>query len=136
MRKRSLIPGVQEIHSYFYYWGEGTKKDFGVINSDPMLIQSIVLSLMELGICSERLSLSLRLHSDVSIEESKNYWSKITGLPDTAINRIEVIEGKKKGKLKYGMCRIRVKKGIRERTLVQTCISLIGKESNKKLVSP
>jgi hypothetical protein len=117
------------------YWGEGTKKDFEIINSDPKLIQSFLLGVIDLGIGRERLSVSLRLHSGLSIVKSKEYWSEITGLPFTSINRIEIIEGKKKGKLQYGMCRIRVKKGIRERILIQTCISLIGKESNKRLLS-
>ena len=49
------------------YWGEGTKKDFGIINSDPALIQSFTCSLSCIGVAKERLSISLRVHSDISI---------------------------------------------------------------------
>jgi len=117
------------------YWGEGTKRDFSVINSDPMLIQAILSSLPALGIDSSRISLSLRVHSDISVPLAKTFWSKVTGLPQSRIGRIEVIEGKKKGKLLYGMCRIRVQSGIRERLLIQSAISLIGKDAAERVIS-
>lgn len=117
------------------YWGEGTKRDFSIINSDPSLIQAFILCLRSLGISSGRLSLSLRVHSDINIQQAKIFWSSITGLPQERIGRIEVIEGKKKGKLAHGMCRVRIRSGIRERLTIQTAISLIGKDSAKKVVS-
>lgn len=117
------------------YWGEGTKKDFEIINSDPFLIQAILCSLQYLNIDKNRITLSLRLHRGISIPEAKAYWSRTTGIDESRINRIEIIEGKKKGKLKHGMCRIRVQSGIRERLFIQTAISLIGKDCNERVLS-
>lgn len=117
------------------YWGEGTKKDFTIINSDPKLIQTSIVSLRAMGISKERLSLSLRVHSDVSVAKAKHFWSTITGISESFIRRIEIIEGKKKGKLPHGMCRIRVNSGIQERLLIQSSIEVIGKDANNKLLS-
>jgi len=117
------------------YWGEGTKRDFSIINSDPKLLQVFMLCLREANIGLERITLSLRVHSDISIKESKRFWSNTLGVPIERVGRIEVIEGRKKGKLVYGMCRIRVLSGIRERLLIQSTIALIGKEASEKVLS-
>jgi len=117
------------------YWGEGTKKDFTVINSDPFLIQTFIHCLKTLNIPNDRLSISLRVHAEISVPKAKEFWSRTTGLPKELIERVEVIEGKKKGKLPHGMCRIRVRSGIRDRLLIQTAIALIGKECSKRIVS-
>jgi len=117
------------------YWGEGTKKDFTVINSDPFLIQTFIHCLKTLNIPNDRLSLSLRVHTEISVSQAKTFWSRTTGLPKELIERVEVIEGKKKGKLPNGMCRVRVRSGIRDRLLIQTAIALIGKECSKRIVS-
>jgi len=117
------------------YWGEGTKRDFSIINSDPKLLQAFMLCLRAANISIERVSLSLRVHNDISIEASKIFWARTLGVPIERIGRIEVIEGKKKGKLIHGMCRIRVLSGIRERLLIQSSISLIGKEAAEKVLS-
>ena len=118
------------------YWGEGTKRDFSIINSDPRLLQAFMLCLRAAKISLERVSLSLRVHSDISAEESKMFWARTLGVPVERMGRIEVIEGKKKGKLPYGMCRVRVLSGIRERLLIQSSIELIGKEASEKVLSP
>lgn len=117
------------------YWGEGTKKDFSVINSDPMLIQAFIRCLRVLGIEKDRLSISLRVHKEVSISHAKAFWESVTGLDSQLIKRIEIIDGKKKGKLVHGMCRIRVKTGIRDRLLLQSAIAHVGKGCAKGLLS-
>jgi len=117
------------------YWGEGTKKDFNIINSDPELIQTVISSLDSLKINRQRLTLSLRVHSDVSVTRAKKFWSLQTGVPLDRITRHEVIKGKKKGKLPYGMCRLRVSTGIKERLYIQEAISLIGKVSKERVLS-
>lgn len=118
------------------YWGEGTKRDFEIINSDPFLIQTFIFCLKKaLKIGQDRLSSTIRVHSNVSIKEAKVFWSRATGIPINETRRIEVIEGKKKGKLQYGMCRIRVRSGVRDRLLIQAMISLIGKECSDKIES-
>lgn len=117
------------------YWGEGTKRDFCIVNSDPFLIQTVILCLLEMGIPKHRLNIALRIHSTVSIARAKVFWTNATTISMKDIQYIEVIEGKKKGKLPYGMCRVRVRNGIRERVFIQSLISLIGKDSENKLVS-
>lgn len=117
------------------YWGEGTKRDFSVINSDPLLIQTLIHCLKIFGISKNRFSVSLRVHTEISTSEAKAFWAQTTGLPKQIIERIEIIEGKKKGKLPYGMCRIRIKSGIRDRLFIQSAISLIGKECSKEILS-
>jgi hypothetical protein len=116
------------------YWGEGTKQDFAIINSDPVLIQSFIVCLHYLKVPKERISFALRVHADISIEEAKKFWAKTTGLSADGISRVEVIEGKKKGRLPYGMCRIRVRSGIRERLLIQSAIALVGAKLSKQIV--
>lgn len=117
------------------YWGEGTKRDFSLINSDPLLIQTLVHCLKNFGISKDRFSISLRVHSEISIPQAKRFWAQTTGLPSQIIERVEVIEGKKKGKLVYGMCRVRVRSGIRDRLFIQSAIALIGKECSKRILS-
>jgi len=118
------------------YWGEGTKKDFAIINSDPLLLQTFVKCLRTIfKIPNNRISGGLRVHRDISIEKCRKFWSQSLAISPEAFHRSEIIEGKKKGKLPYGMCRIRVRSGIKERVLVQTLISLIGKESKSKVLS-
>ena len=116
------------------YWGEGAKHDFSLINSDPLLLKTFIVCLQSLGIGQDRLSIAIRVHSNVAVEKAKKFWSKITGLKSTDIKYVEIIEGKKKGKLQYGMCRVRVKVGIKERLLLQSAITLIGKMSIQKVV--
>lgn len=117
------------------YWGEGTKRDFSIINSDPSLIQTFIHCLDVIQVPKNRITLSLRVHSDISISDSKRFWSHATGLPIKCITRIEVIHGKKRGKLPYGMCRVRVTNGIRDRVFVQSSISFIGKYCASSIVS-
>ena len=52
----------------------------------------------------------LRLHNGIDMEEAVNFWSKFLDISPNEIKHLERIDGKKKGKLKYGMCRIRVAK--------------------------
>lgn len=117
------------------YWGEGTKMDFSVVNSDPFLIRTLIHCLGVFGISKDRLGISLRVHKGISISQAKKFWVQTTGLPMHLIGRVEVIEGKKRGKLLHGMCRIRVKSGIRDRLLIQSAIAFIGKECSKRIVS-
>lgn len=117
------------------YWGEGTKADLSMINSDPVLLQSFASCLQDFGITKDRIRLSLRVHGDVSLRASKDFWSTTLGIPLHHFGRIEVIDGKKKGKLPYGMCRIRVLGGVKERLLIQTAISIVGRKLSNPVQS-
>lgn len=94
------------------YWGEGSKGDFGLSNSDPDLIRVFVLGLKEIfKINNNRLRISIRIYKDLDKEKCLKFWSKITGVPTVKFVNVNVLVGKKEGKLQYGMCRVRVTKG-------------------------
>lgn len=94
------------------YWGEGSKKDFGLSNTDADLIRVFIRGLKEVFKINEnRIRVSVRIYEDLDKDKSLAYWSKITGIPKEKFINVDVLTGKKKGKLEYGMCRVRVLKG-------------------------
>ncbi|VVA44229.1 conserved hypothetical protein [Candidatus Roizmanbacteria bacterium] len=94
------------------YWGEGSKGDFGLTNSDPDLIKVFVLGLKEVfKIRTDRLRISIRIYRDLDKDKCLKFWSKITEVPVSKFVSVNVLDGKKNGKLLYGMCRVRVTKG-------------------------
>lgn len=94
------------------YWAEGSKKDFGLSNTDPELIKVYVDGLRQvLGVQDHQLRVSVRIYEDLNREKCLSFWSGIVGIPAENFVNVNVLSGKKKGKLEYGMCRIRVTKG-------------------------
>lgn len=94
------------------YWGEGSKGDFGLSNSDPDLIKVFVRGLKELfNINNNRLRVSIRIYKDLDKNKCLKFWSNIIGIPIEKFVSVNVLEGKKNGKLIYGMCRVRITKG-------------------------
>ncbi len=107
------------------YWGEGNKKELNLINSDPELIRVCVRCLMDLGVKKEDLLISIRMYEDMDQEKLKNFWTKLIGIKKDAIRSINILKGKKVGKLEYGMCRIRVRKGGMYFKTIMSMIDLI-----------
>ena len=94
------------------YWGEGSKGDLNLMNSDPELVRVFVQGLKEVfQVPGDHLRVSIRIYEDLDRQKCLQYWSNITGIPAEEFVSVDVIEGRKKGKLPYGMCRIRVLKG-------------------------
>lgn len=93
------------------YWGEGAKRDFNLANSDPDLIRLFMACMKKLGIGPERFALHVRTYSDLNKNAAIQHWSNITNIPKSNLVRVEVLKGRKEGKLPYGMCRIRLYKG-------------------------
>jgi len=94
------------------YWAEGSKKDFGLSNTDPGLIRVFVNCLRDLlRIDSKRFRVSIRLYEDLDKDKSLIFWSNVTGIPKENFIGFNILPGKKKGKLEYGMCRVRISKG-------------------------
>ncbi|EKD64607.1 MAG: hypothetical protein ACD_50C00338G0012 [uncultured bacterium] len=94
------------------YWGEGSKHEFGLSNTDPDLVRVLINGLRQtLGISSDRLSLSIRIYEDLDREKCLKFWSGVTGVPVDKFISVNVLKGKKAGKLEFGMCRVRIKKG-------------------------
>lgn len=107
------------------YWGEGTKRELNLINSDPELLRVFVECLAEIGITKEMLRVTLRIYEGMNETEIKRYWSRILNIPEKSILGVNILKGKKEGKLKYGMCRIRVTKGAPHFKLIMSMIELI-----------
>ncbi len=110
------------------YWGEGTKRELNIINSDPLLLKTFIFCLREIGVDSNDIKATLRIYGDISKQKAIQYWSQKLNLPQKQFYNVNVLEGKKKGKLIYGMCRIRVKIGGEYFKLIMSMIEII-KES-------
>jgi hypothetical protein len=107
------------------YWGEGNKTELNLINSDPFMIKVVIACLRELGVKKEELKIGLRLFENIDREKAISFWSRTLKLPRNSIQGIEIISGRKVGKLEYGMCRLRVKKGGKYFKLIMSMIHLI-----------
>ncbi len=93
------------------YWAEGTKKDFSLSNTDLNLIHTFISSLKKVfDLNNDDFTISVRIYQDINPKKSIDYWAKISGIELGKDTKINVLRGNKKGKLKYGMCRVRIKK--------------------------
>lgn len=110
------------------YWGEGTKKELNLINSDPDLLKIFVDCLQIIGVPSKDIVAGVRLYSDLDKNSARVFWSEKLNLPLEQVLIGEIISGKKNGKLTYGMCRIRVRKGGSYFKLIMSMINLIKRE--------
>ena len=107
------------------YWGEGSKNELNIINSDPNLIRIFVNCIKKLGVRNEDLLVSARIYEDLNPEKVKSFWARNLGINEKLIRSINVLPSKKKGKLPYGMCRVRVRKGARYFKIIMSVIDLI-----------
>lgn len=115
------------------YWAEGAKRQFNFINSDPEMIRlflHILINAYKISIDS--IKISIRLFEDIPIPEAIKFWTEITGMELNDKTEINLIKGSKNGKLPFGMCRIRVKKG----GLLLKNIIAINKRVISLLLSP
>lgn len=94
------------------YWAEGNKKDFILSNTDPNLIKVFITTLRQVfKLENDRLRISIRIYQDMDKEECLTFWSSIVEVPKEKFLKVNILYGKKQGKLRYGMCRVRVAKG-------------------------
>lgn len=110
---RSLTERDKILIAVALYWAEGTKREFNFINTDPEMIHLFINVLRDVyHIKNEDFKITLRIYEDLDRDSCLNYWSEIIGIKlDERKTTINVLSGFKNGKLKYGMCRVRVKKG-------------------------
>lgn len=114
------------------YWGEGSKRRCEFINSDGKIIQSYLLVLRKvLSVPEKDIKPTLRIFSGMNRAECLSYWFKITKIPPHKFI-IRLNDGGTKGRTKYGMCRITVKKGSNVLKLIQSLIDQIFEEIIKK----
>lgn len=94
------------------YWAEGSKKDFSLANTDANLI-SVFMECMRsvFNLSNDQFYINIRLYEDLDQQKSLRFWSKVTKIPKQNLKGVNILQGKKKGKLEYGMCRLRIAKG-------------------------
>ena len=114
------------------YWGEGTKSELNIINGDAELLRVFVNCLDAIGISKEDLRFSLRLYSDIDPHIARTSWAQVFRINPESIQIGEIIVGKKRGKLAYGMCRIRLKKGGSYFKLIMSMIESIRRETRSR----
>lgn len=107
------------------YWGEGAKRDLSFCNSDPGMIRMFAHCLLQMGVNKEDLKITVRIYEDIEKRNAVSFWSRTLGMPVKQISNVNVLKGRKKGKLKYGMCRIRVRKGGFYLKTLQSIIQLV-----------
>jgi transcriptional regulator with XRE-family HTH domain len=107
------------------YWGEGTKKELNIVNSDPTMLRVVVHCLRELGIPTMDFRATLRIYGDLDKQNAIKFWSQAIGIPVECFINVNVLQGKKDGKLPYGMCRLRVLKGGKYFKLLMSLIERI-----------
>lgn len=93
------------------YWGEGNKRDFSFTNSDPNMIRVLVKCLKVIGVSKERIRVGIRIYEDIEAGKAKEFWAGVVGIEVDDIIKVEVLCGRKTGKLPFGMCRLRISKG-------------------------
>lgn len=116
------------------YWGEGNKREINMINSDPGMIKTFISCLETWGIEKKQIKVGLRLHTDVDKKRALAFWSELLDIDPEEIKRVETIIGKKTGKLRYGMCRVRVAKSAPYFKLVMSLIETIKERFNAAVV--
>jgi predicted transcriptional regulator len=92
------------------YWGEGTKRELNLINSDPKLIRSFLVGLNELGVSTSSVKVNIRYYSNQDKADLTKFWLKYLGLQESNLVGYEKVNSSFENKLEYGMCRIRVTK--------------------------
>lgn len=104
------------------YWAEGSKKVPEFVNSDGKMINLYINIIVKiLNISKDRIIPTIRIFSGMDEKECLNYWSRITGLPKS-IFFVRMNDGGTKSRTKYGMCRIRIKKGGNTLKLINSLI--------------
>lgn len=114
------------------YWGEGSKKSCDFINSDGLMIRSYLGILKRvLKISKNSIRPTLRIFSGMNKINCLKYWSNVTKIPQHKFI-VRLNDGGTKGKTKYGMCRITIKKGGNVLKLLHSLINQISEEIIKK----
>lgn len=129
-RARSIIANIPTLEQRMYllsgiYWGEGDKRELSLINSDPQLVRCFIECLGDIGVSKDMLKISLRLFENIDAGEAVKFWSDVLSVNARDVRIGEIIKSNKIGKLKYGMCRVRVAKSSRYFKLLMSIINEI-----------
>lgn len=105
------------------YWGEGTKNELNVINSDPVLLRAFINFVGDLGVSKNRIRASIRIYDNINYTEALCFWSNILDLNKNSFLKPEIISGNKKSKFEFGMCRLRIEKSSKEFKILMSLIN-------------
>ena len=93
------------------YWAEGNKKSCEFINSDGSMIRLYLKILRNaFDLPESYIKPTMRIFTGMDEKECLSYWSEVTEIPKARF-KIYLNDGGTRGKTKYGMCRITVKRG-------------------------
>jgi hypothetical protein len=114
------------------YWGEGSKGACEFINSNGKIIQLYLKIIRDrLDVSEASIKATMRIFSGMNKNDCLNYWSKITRVPRNKFI-IRFNDGGTRGKTKYGMCRISIRKGDNKLKLIHALIDQIFMELMEK----
>lgn len=99
------------------YLGEGTKfnESIRIINSDPETIKIAIKWFRDIcGLKNENFAPSVHLYPDNNIQETINYWSRITGISKKQFSKTQIDRrinksDRKRRKLLYGTLHLHIK---------------------------
>jgi hypothetical protein len=110
------------------YWAEGRKKGCEFINSDGNMIRLYIKILHDVfGITKKDLIPTIRVFTGMNKQECLSYWISVTGLPEQEFI-VRLNDGGTRGRTRYGMCRIYVRKGSQYLKIINALINQIIKE--------
>ena len=93
------------------YWAEGTRRAFELTNSDPHIIFIFVETIRRIfGVQNDDIGVVVRVFEDLDHDSCRSFWLRVLKLPDDHHVSYEIRSGKRRGKLRFGMCRVRVRK--------------------------
>jgi len=73
------------------FWAEGGKREkwnVRFVNSDPMIIRSIMRFFREVcNVADEKFTLNMHIYPNIEENEAKGFWSKVTNLPLTQFRK-------------------------------------------------
>ena len=114
------------------YWAEGNKRGFVFTNTDEKMIKIFLKILRESFFINnkERVIATLRINNITHAKDSIRYWRRITGLPAKNIY-LDINSKQNRGRSKYGICRITLRKG----GYVLKLVNCINSELTSKILS-
>lgn len=131
-RAQKLLHGDTRDYSIalaMLYWGEGSKKVCEFINSDGRIIETYLFVIRTiLNVPEESIKPTMRIFSGMNKVDCLNYWSRITRIPKRKF-LIRFNDGGTRGKTKYGMCRITVRKGANTLKIIHELIDQFFEET-------
>lgn len=130
-RARELLQGADRekvVALAMLYWGEGHKKSCEFINSDGSMIR-IYLGILRnvFEVPEHAIKPTMRIFTGMDRVECLSYWSRITGIPKDNFT-VRFNDGGTRGRTKYGLCRITVRKGSQNLKIILAIIDQYKEE--------